>query len=242
MKTTLTISVLVLSCLLLTTGAYGQQDTLTRKKGLHYIPPAERAHPVKGVYLAGGGDGTILSFASVKDYRSRIRDLPRYTLVLNIGCSFNYDFSGHAGVFSGLNLKNIGLITRQDSLKVKRRVYTLGVPVGLKFGDFDEDFFFYFGAQCELPVNYKEKRFVHGRKTGKFQEWLSDRTPPVMPSVFAGIKMHEFNVRIQYYPGNFFDTRFRETRPELPDAPYGHLKATLFFVSFGYSFPIHKGS
>lgn len=222
--------------------AFAQKDSSGNRQGFHYTPPGARYHPAHGVYVAGGSDGTILSFASVKDHGGRVRNLPRFSLILNIGSTVNYDFSNNAGFFSGLNLKNIGFTTRQDSLKMKRRVYTLGIPIGLKFGNFNDDFFFYFGAQYELALNYKEKQFIDGKKVLKFNDWFSDRTPLLMPSLFAGIKMHDFNVKVQYYPDNFFNTGFKETKGGITSTPYENLKANMFFVSFGYSFKISKHS
>lgn len=208
---------------------------------INYTPPAERYHPVHGVYMAGGGDGSILSFATVKENGDRINNLPRFSLFFNIGSTANYDFSNNAGFFSGLNLKNIGFITRENDTKIKRRVYTLGIPAGLKFGSFNDDFFFYLGGQYELAFNYKEKHFINGKKVMKFNEWFSDRTPLLMPSLFAGVKMHNFNVKVQYYPDNFFNTSFTETKGGIINKPYENMKAHMFFVSFGYSFKLKAG-
>lgn len=237
-----TVYIVAITCWMISLAgtAAAQQDSVSPRKGFRYVPPAERSHPAKGVYVAGGSDGSILSLASVQDMGHRVRDLPRFTLVLNIGVTFNYDFSDHAGVFSGANLKNIGLITREDSLRITRRVYTLGVPAGFKFGDFDKDLFFYLGIQDDLVFNYKEKRCVDGRKTAKFQEWFSRRTPRWMPSVFAGAKLQAFNVKVQYYPGNFFRPGYLQSRPGLPAAPYENLRATLLFLSFGYSIRVDR--
>lgn len=230
--------ILFLSVSLLALTSYAQKaDTIINDHVIiNYTPPAERNHPVHGVYVAGGGDGSILSFAHVTDEGTRIKNVPRYSLFFNLGSTFNYDFSNNAGFFSGVNLKNIGFITKEDDMKIKRRVYTLGVPLGLKLGNFNDDFFFYFGGQYDLAFNYKEKHFVGGKKVEKFNEWFSDRTPLLMPSLFAGIKMHNFNVKLQYYPNNFFNTDFTETKNGETSQPYANMKANMFFVSFGYSF------
>lgn len=211
-------------------------DTIHHHVVINYTPPADRNHPVHGIYVAGGGDGSILSFAHVKDGGNSVRNVPRFSLFFNIGSTVNYDFSNHAGFFSGMNLKNIGFITKENDEKIKRRVYTLGIPAGLKLGNFNDDFFFYFGGQYELALNYKEKHFVDGKKTIKFNEWFSDRTPLLMPSLFAGVKMHNFNVKVQYYPNNFFNTGFTETKNGVSTQPYENMKANMFFISFGYSF------
>lgn len=221
--------------------ATAQTDSaLHDQNGFHYVPPALRHHPVHGVYIAGGGDGSILSFATIKDGENRLPNVPRFSLFLNIGSTVNYDFNEHAGFFSGLNLKNIGFISRNDTMKIKRRIYTLGIPIGLKFGNFNDDFFFYFGGQYEIALNYKEKHFLHGKKVLKFNDWFSNRTPLLMPSLFVGVKMHDFNVKVQFYPDDFFNTGYTETSGNTTLAPYQHLEARLFFVSFGYSFRVSK--
>ncbi|HEY0272019.1 MAG TPA: hypothetical protein VGC22_02490, partial [Chitinophaga sp.] len=91
------------------------------------------SHPNKGVYASWGGDGPLLSFGSIKYDGDHVRNIPRFTMFFNIGTNFNYDFNKNFGIFTGLNLRNIGLITKDnDSLKLKRRLYTLGVPLGFK--------------------------------------------------------------------------------------------------------------
>lgn len=228
---------LCMTCFAMTSFAQNR-DTIAKHIVIDYTPPAARNHPVRGVYVAGGGDGTILSFAHVTEEDNKIKNVPRFSLILNIGSTANYDFSNEVGIFSGLNIKNIGFITREADVKIKRRVYTLGVPIGFKFGNFNDDFFFYLGGQYEMAFNYKEKRFVDGKKVDKFNEWFSDRTPLLMPSLFAGLKMHDFNVKVQYYPNNFFNTDFTETQGGVTTKPYENMKANMFFISFGYSFEI----
>jgi len=233
---------LCLTGLTLTTYAQRNDTADQSHSSFQYRPSAELHHPFHGVYVAGGGDGAILSFANVKENNNRLDNIPRFSLFFNIGSTVNYDFSNHAGFFSGLNLKNIGFITRDDTIKIKRRVYTLGIPVGFKFGNFNDDFFFYFGGEYELALNYKEKHFAKRKKVLKFNEWFSDRTPLLMPSLFAGIKMHHFNVKVQYYPANFFNSGYREARDGATTVPYEHTKADMFFVSFGYSFKLRDKS
>src|SRR5262245_26539712 len=120
-------------------------------------------HSHKG-YITAGGNGGILSFADIKEGGERVNSIPRFTLFFNIGTNYNYDFSKHAGFFSGINIKNIGLITKDDNIKLKRRVYTIGVPLGIKLGDMDGETMFYGGAELDFAFNYKEKRFVNGDK------------------------------------------------------------------------------
>ena len=192
------------------------------------------------VYTSWGGDGPLLSFAtSVKDNGVHVRNIPRFTFFVNIGTNFNYDFNKNFGIFTGLNIKNIGLITKaNDSVKLKRRVYTLGVPLGFKIGDLRHGrLFFFAGGSYDLAFNYKEKQFLNGDKKHKFNEWFSDRTPLLMPSVFAGFRFQPgFGLKVQYYLNDFFNKDFQETVNGVATQPYKNLEAKMFFVTLSYDF------
>jgi hypothetical protein len=194
----------------------------------------------QGVYVTRGGEGPLLSFASMKENGEHVRNIPRFTLFFNIGTNFNKDVSRHLGFFTGLNLKNIGLISKPaDSLKLKQRVYTIGVPLGFKIGDLSGgSFFFFAGGEIDLAINYKEKQFVDGKKVHKFNEWFSDRTPLLMPSVFAGFRVNPgFGLKVQYYPQNFFNKDFKtKDKSNNTIYPYKNLEANMVFVTLGYNF------
>ncbi|RAJ75217.1 hypothetical protein CLV59_110266 [Chitinophaga dinghuensis] len=197
----------------------------------------------KGVYRTNGGDLGLLSFAQVTNNGEHVRNIPRFTYFFNFGTNINKDFGRHFGIFTGLNIKNIGLITKPyDSVKLKQRVYTLGVPLGFKFGDLHRGTFFFFaGAECDLAFNYKEKVFIDGKKESKFNEWFSDRTPLLMPSVFAGMRFApSFGLKVQYYPQNFFNKDFK-TKDKSGNSVYPNqgLDAKLVFVTLSYSFNSH---
>ncbi|MCW3462857.1 hypothetical protein [Chitinophaga nivalis] len=193
----------------------------------------------KGIYVTHGGDGPLLSFADMKDNGAHVASVPRFTVVFNLGTNFNKDFNRHFGMFTGVNLKNIGLISKpNDSVKLKQRVYTLGIPLGFKIGDLSEGTFIFFaGGEIEMAINYKEKQFVDGRKVHKFNEWFSDRTPLLMPSLFAGFRIkHGIALKVQYYPQNFFNQDYKETVKGATTYPYRNTEANLVLVSLGYNF------
>lgn len=211
-----------------------------RKVSYHfhiYAPPK----PGKG-YITAGGNGPLLSFANVKLNDERMRNIPRFTVFFNVGTNYNYDFNNNIGIFSGLNIKNIGLITKpSDNEKLKQRVYTLGVPVGFKIGDLRSGTFLFFGGEYDLAFNYKEKYFLDGDKKSKFNEWFSDRTDLFMPSLFAGFRFGPmFGIKGQYYLNNFFNQDFSETKGGVKVTPYKDLKANLMFVTLSYNFGIRR--
>ncbi|MFY0252645.1 hypothetical protein ACDQ55_01700 [Chitinophaga sp. 30R24] len=191
------------------------------------------------VYVTEGGEVALLSFASMKENGEHLRNIPRFTLFFNLGTNFNKDVSKNLGFFTGINLKNIGLISKPyDSLKLKQRVYTIGIPLGFKLGDVTNgSYFFFAGGEIDMAINYKEKVFVNGDKVHKFNEWFSDRTPLLMPSIFAGFRVNPgFGLKVQYYPQNFFNKEFKTTDKGNTVYPYKTTEANLIFVTLGYNF------
>lgn len=193
----------------------------------------------KKSYMTWGGDGPLLSFGDIKYGGEHVKNIPRFTFFFNVGHNYNYDFNKHFGIFTGLNLKNIGLITKDnDSVKLKRRVYTLGIPLGFKIGDLRRGAFFFFaGGSYDLAFNYKEKKFLDGDKVNKFNEWFSDRTPLLMPSLFAGVRFSPgLGLKFQYYPNNFFNKDFKETVNGVSTQPYKDVDSKMFFATISYNF------
>lgn len=219
------------------TGLQAQDSTNAKKRvsyHFHFYAPAK---PRTG-YITAGGNGPLLSFADVSNAGQHVRNIPRFTLFFNVGTNYNYDFSNNFGIFSGLNIKNIGLITKpNDSVKLKQRVYTLGVPLGIKIGNMRNGFFFFAGGEYDLAFNYKEKYFLDGDKKSKFNEWFSDRTPLLMPSVFAGIRFQPgFGLKVQYYLNDFYNKDYTQTVNGVKEQPYKDMKAKMIFVTLSYSF------
>jgi hypothetical protein len=230
---------LLLLCLLQLPAFSQEKDTA--KKSEHWVRMVFGEYPRdrKGVYASWGGDGGILSFADMRNNGEHVRNIPRFTVFANVGTNFNYNFNNSFGIFSGLNIKNIGLISKEnDSLKLKRRVYTLGIPIGFKIGDVKRgNFFFFAGGSYDLAFNYKEKQFINGDKRHKFNEWFSDRTPLLMPSVFAGLRFYPgFGLKVQYYLKDFFNREYSETVNGVKQLPYRNLEGKLFFVTINYDF------
>lgn len=220
-----------------------EDSTTTTKKKIsyhfHFYAPAK---PRTG-YITAGGNGPLLSFGNVTNAGEHVRSVPRFTIFFNIGTNYNYDFSNNFGIYTGLNIKNIGLITKTDTSKLKQRVYTLGVPLGLKFGNMRDGFFFFLGGEYDLAFNYKEKFFLNGDKKSKFNEWFSDRTPLLMPSVFAGFRFSPgFGIKAQYYLNNFFNQDYTRSVNGVKEKPYKDLEANMMFVTLSYNFGLRYHS
>jgi hypothetical protein len=159
--------------------------------------------------LSSGIEGSILQFANFTNNSKSVTTIPRYTFFLNGGIHANYKISNTVKVFTGIDFKNIGLIDKYgDSLKVKRRIYTIGAPMGLKF-KIKRNLKFNIGADFNFVFNYKEKVFVNGDKKSKFNEFFSNKTPLFYPSVFAGIIIDKISLSANYYPTNFFNSDYK---------------------------------
>ncbi len=135
----------------------------------------------------------------------------RFTFWFHFGTYWHYDFNNNIGVYTGVSNRNIGFITNEASslnssgvaettekVKWKRRVYSLGAPIVLKVGSFNDDFYFFTGAQMEWLYHYKEKEFKPGGKR-KFSEWFSSRVNTFLPSVFVGVALpHGMSIKFTY--------------------------------------------
>lgn len=199
------------------------------------IPPVHRA------YVSTGFEANILSTAMLeKPGVSSKMTTPRYTIFFNGGLNLNYNFSNGAGFFVGATLKNIGFIEKYNNpdSTVKRRVYALGIPVGLKFGNMMKGNFVMIGGGVDFPLNYKEKGFVKRNDKTKFNEWFSQRTPAVMPYAFVGFRVSPgVSLKLQYYPGNFLNPDFSETVNGVTVKPYAGYKVNLMYASFAINIP-----
>jgi hypothetical protein len=186
------------------------------------------------IYWGNNLEAAIISSAVFsKPGQSEKASTIRSSNILNLGFTLNNDFSNVVGVYTGFNIKNIGFIEKvfaTDST-IKRRVYTLGVPLGIKIGNLADRNFFILGGGVDLPFNYREKRFVKRGDKDKFNEWFSDRTAILLPYAFAGYSVKPgVVVKVQYYPANFLNTNFTEISGAKPYAGYN---VNLVLLSLG---------
>jgi len=195
--------------------------------------------PVKRVYLSSNIDGYLLSSSILQEAPGGDSKLttPRFTGFFHIGFNANFDFNRSVGIYSGLNIKNIGFIEKNSLLDstVIRRVYTFGIPLGLKIGKIDYGNYLILGGGVDFPFNYKEKGFVKRNDKEKFNEWFSDRTPAVMPYVFIGAHLRPgVAFKLQYYPTNFLNTDFAEVNNGIIVRPYQDYTVNLCMVTLGF--------
>lgn len=180
------------------------------------------------IYHSSGGE-FIFSGADVEYDGRNVETNIRFTLFFHTQHLLNLDLTNNIGLFAGIGIRNIGMITEDlyqnsgflgvdnthpdynKTVKIKRRSYALGFPVALKLGSFSKHFFLFAGGEYEWMFHYKQKMFIDEEKY-KFKEWTSDRVNPWIPSLFAGIQFPQgFRLKFKYYMDNFLNTGFTGT-------------------------------
>lgn len=194
---------------------------------------ASSSKPKKDMYFESASE-TILSWGNVEAPTLDPKNVIRFSPFINLGVQFHIDFNAHTGIYTGLSLRNIGIITKlNDSVKVKQRVYTIGIPLGFKFGNMAGTFFV-IGAEAEFAVNYKQKVYVNDAKS-KTNTWFSDRTNIFLPSAFAEIRFKEGEyLKFGYYLSDFLQSGNQHIN--VPNLEYVPTKSQMSYISFGYAF------
>ncbi len=207
--------------------------------------------PLYKFYIGSSADAGIFSSAIIYKTRTTPGSAPittgyseygtlRFSYILNLGFTFNYNISRHFGVYTGIDIKNIGFIEKVSATTIKRRTYNLGAPIGVRIGNMRaKRAYLFMGGGADLALNYKEKQFViRNQKSPKFNEWFSERTPMIMPYMFAGFAFNRgITIKAQYYPNNFLNPGFITNAGA---TPYYGYDVQLFMVSVGMGVPAFK--
>lgn len=193
------------------------------------------------VYRTSGGE-IISSFGDmITPSGADLSNGSRVSMAFHFHENRHIDLNNNFGLFTGIALRNVGFTSVEDGIRVKRRIYSLGIPAAVKLGNFRENLFAFGGVEGELALNYKEKRFRDGRKIEKFNEWFSGRTSPFLPSMFAGIQFQEgLNVRFKVYLDDFLNKNFVEESSLNAVRPYENIESNLFYFSLTYEFETGK--
>jgi len=186
----------------------------------------------------------------------------RFTMFFHVAQYLHYDFSNNVGMFTGLGIRNIGMITDETlpqqvaggegevpyaGYKIIRRQYTLGLPLAIKVGAFDKHLFLYGGGEYEMAFHFKEKYWMgtsdrSGAKT-KDTEWFSSQTPTFIPSVFGGIQFpYGLNVKFKYYLTDFLNSDYKGNSNSIAGAAFDisdqsrYEASNIFYVSLSWQF------
>ena len=197
----------------------------------------------EGILSIGGGFGITYydPNTGLRDYtfpREGNQPVIRFSSFFHVGEQFHVNLGKLFGLYTGLGVRNIGMINafRGNNLpiKIKQRVYSLGIPAGIKIGDMQKRLYLSLGTELELFFNYKQKTFVGGRKVEKFNEWFSDRTPLLNPSFFVEINFKKFAyIKLRSYPLNFLVDDKQNFTVNNIKTGFRPTASQLFALSFG---------
>lgn len=194
------------------------------------------------IYTASAGE-TIFSWGDVDAGTDPVKNVVRFSPFFNIGQQVHFDFSNSVGFYTGLDLRNVGLITHTTNqgveVKIKERSYGLGLPIVLKVGNFKKGMNLGVGGEAELMFAWKRKIFVGDDTKTKEHEWFSDNVNVFNPSLLAEVKFSGGGyIRFKYYLDDFL--QYQEgglTLPALPipgnTLPDYAQSSTLMYISAG---------
>lgn len=188
----------------------------------------------KKVYTTTSGE-LIFSFADITSNGSDQSSVLRFSPVFNIQNWVNIDQSENFGLFTGLSVRNVGLIYKEptnSNVKIKARTYNLGIPVGVKIGNLSDKFIF-LGYELEFPIHYKEKIFINDEKEDKATIWFSDRVPALNHSLMAGIQLpYGATLKFKYYLTPFFKEGYQPS--DDLGVVYSAVDANVFYFSLNF--------
>lgn len=175
-----------------------------------------RVHPARKFYTSSGFDAALFQTAFLRrPGRHDEFTYLRFSYFVNLGFDVNYDFDNNFGIFTGLGIKNMGFTQKESDSTIKRRVYTIGAPLGLKIGNLGKRQYMILGGGIDVPFNYREKAWVSRKHKHKMNEWFSDRNEDYMTYLFVGASISRGTiVKLQYYPGNFLNQDYQQTNAD----------------------------
>jgi hypothetical protein len=192
----------------------------------------------KNMYWAGSYEfifswGDVTATGSLAE-PMRVDPIIRFSGFFNYQAQFHYSFKPKFGFYTGLGMRNVGFINDlNDSVRVKQRVYSLGIPLAIKIGNMEKESYLALGGEMEMFFHYKQKSFIHDSKT-EVDEWLSDRTELLNPSVFAELKSSRGAfLRFKYYINDFLKADKQSLTVNGVDYPYYPTKSALYYISIG---------
>lgn len=218
---------------------------------IFFLVFAATAFSQVNIYRSSGAE-IIFSGADVVYDNTNVNANMRFTSFFHLEQMLNVDMGKYVGLFTGLGLRNVGFITEDlyqnvgflniddthpdwnKETKIKRRSYSLGIPLAFKFGNMDKQLFFFAGGEYEWTFHYKQKLFIDGEKF-KHKEWASDRVNAFLPSVFAGVQLPKgMRIKVKYYIDDFLNPAFTGT--DFGEAvDYSEFGSTgIFYVSFSF--------
>jgi hypothetical protein len=190
------------------------------------VAPAQKTYSYNVWELIFSYSNVELSEAFKSEYPQAevLKSNVRFTAFFHVEHDWHLDLTNNIGFITGFGIRNIGISTNEilpvhiddditTEYKLIRRIYTIGVPLAIKFGSFKDHLFFYGGGEYELAIHFKEKYWSGTQKRSgpktKYGEWLGSQTPLLLPSLFGGIQLPGgINIKIRYYLTNFLNSNY----------------------------------
>lgn len=148
----------------------------------------------------------------------------RPSIVWNYAIDYHKNFNKHIGIVVGTNLQNIGAKVLNDTImgihydKIKRRAYYTNARAAMKFGNFENHAFLYFGAEIGKPLHFRQKKINKQlSETIKSNIWFNQDNfaivNPYLFSFFIGLQLKSgINISGNYYPQHFINSSFPATK------------------------------
>lgn len=181
-----------------------------------------------------GASELIFSFGNVKAENLSVDQEVRFTAFFQFQEQTHIDFNNRFGMYTGFGIRNVGFInTFNDSVKIKQRSYSAGIPLSLKIGNMKNQVWLAIGGEAELMFAYKQKVFYGGEKF-KDSEWFSDKVNLFNPSVFAEFHFKKGTyIRFKYYLNDFLKEDKQEIKLFGDPFAYKPTESKMFYVAIG---------
>ena len=188
---------------------------------------AQKVYPITSGEMIFSNGTVEFTDAYMQQYpNAAVSEVPlRFTVAVHISQYWHVDFNDYFGMYTGLGVKNVGMISNEvlynagidsySDYKIIRRVYTGGVPLALKLGSFKDNLYIFGGGEVEFPIHFKEKYWNSHERDGsktKTTRWFGSQTQTVMPSLIAGVQFPGgVNLKFKYYINDFLNHDYTDT-------------------------------
>lgn len=189
--------------------------------------------------MANTGNTTLSTPEGVLLSTATPNPVPRFTVFFHAATQFHMNLSNAIGFYTGLGIRNVGMINRfGDTIRVKQRGYSVGVPLALKLGNMGRKSYLALGAEAEYFFHYKQKTFIgsgRGDKREKSNQWFSNRINAFNPSLFLEMNFGRGNyLRLKYYLFDFLnDTTEQSFTNNGIRTVFKPERSQLFLLSYG---------
>lgn len=233
-------------CMIFTQSTYSQTKTYTTSGG--------------EIIFSWGDLQYDEAFQSTYTQASIVSQPVRFTAFFHIQQFWHLDLNNNIGFFSGIGLRNVGMISDevlpvnyQDNptnvtyfnAKIIRRSYTLGIPLAIKVGSFKDHLNVYAGGEIEWAFHMKEKWWDNHSRSGtktKSTTWWPSQITTFLPSTFVGLQFPGgVNLKFKYYLDNFLNNQYDKYKGATTSAHVvsdltKYEKSNLFYVSLSFNF------